>query len=113
MKIKIDGKEIKVNNPNSNIVEIADENGISITAPCFRNKKKNGCCKACLIEIAGKQQYACSTKPIDGMDIIYDRQDLSAIRKEKLQSYANAIKAGDISKNACDCSCGDNSSTCC
>jgi len=39
MKIKIDGNEIMVSDINKNIVEIAEENGITITAPCFRNKK--------------------------------------------------------------------------
>lgn len=101
MKIKIDEKEIVVSDPNKNIVEIGDENGISITAPCFRSKKRHGCCKACVVEVDGKQQYACGMKPQDGMNIVYNREDLASIRKERLQSYADAIKNNDLSRNQC------------
>ncbi len=117
MIIKIDEKEILVSNPNKNIVEIGDENGITITAPCFRSKKKHGCCNACVIEIDGIQKYACGTKPQDGMNIIYNRDDLANIRKERLEKYAQAAKNNDTSNNTC---CGTdlqnptkNTSSCC
>jgi len=124
MKIKIDNKEILVSDPNKNIVEIGDENGITITAPCFRNEKRNGCCKACVVEIDGKQQYACAMKPKDGMDIVYNRDDLAEIRKDRLHTYADAIKSNDFSKNQCTCTdkaalntagnaCCDSGSSCC
>jgi len=105
MKIKVDGKDIIVTDTNKNIVEIAEANGITITAPCFRNKKKNGCCKACVIEIDGIQKYACGTKPQDGMNITYKRDDLTILRKERLEKYAQAIKNADASSNKC---CGTN-----
>ena len=92
MIIKIDEKEILVSDPNKNIVEIGDENGIIITAPCFRSKEKHGCCKSCVIEIDGIQKYACGTKPQDGMNVIYNRDDLADIRKERLRKYAQAVK---------------------
>lgn len=101
MKIKIDGKEILVSDPSKNIVEIGQENGITITAPCFRNKKKNGCCNVCVVEIDGTQKYACGTKAEDGMDIIYKREDLESIRKERLAKYTDAIKNNETSKNTC------------
>jgi len=124
MKIRIDNKEIIVTDSNKNIVEIGDENGITIVAPCFRNKKQNGCCNACLIEVDGNQKYACSTKPHEGMDIIYNREDLSEMRKEKLAKYSDAIKNNDSSSNQCGCndstqfktestSCGCSDSSCC
>lgn len=123
MKIKIDGKEIVVTDPNKNIVEIGDENGITITAPCFRNKRKYGCCKGCVIEVDGVQKYACTTKPKDGMNIIYNREDLANIRKERIETYAQRIKNNDtsnsccgtnpniLSTNSCSCNCSD--SSCC
>ncbi|MCH4888381.1 2Fe-2S iron-sulfur cluster binding domain-containing protein [Acidaminobacter sp. JC074] len=101
MKIKIDGKDIQVEDANKNIVEIADEHGITITAPCFRNKKRSGCCKACLIEVDGQKKYACGTKPEEGMEIVYQREDLSAVRKERLKLYADNIKNGNSSSNTC------------
>jgi len=123
MKITIDKKEMMVKDPNMNIVDIAKENGITITAPCYRNKKKHGCCKACVIEADGEQKYACGTKPHDGMDITYDREDLKQIRDERLAKYADAIKSGDTSANTCggtdptkeiksDSGCGCSSSCC-
>ncbi len=101
MKIKIDGKEMVVNDPNKNIVEIGEENGVTIVAPCFRNKKKSGCCNACVIEVDGTQKYACGTKAEDGMDIVYNREDLDLLRKERLAQYADAIKNNDTSSNTC------------
>lgn len=117
MKIKIDEKEILVSDPNKNIVEIGDENGITIAAPCFRSTKRHGCCATCVIEIDGIQKYACGTKPQDGMNIIYNRNDLSNIRKERQEKYAQAVKNNDTSNNLC---CGTdqqnpikNISSCC
>jgi predicted molibdopterin-dependent oxidoreductase YjgC len=124
MKIKIDEKEILVKDTNKNIVEIAEENGITITAPCFRNKKKHGCCNACVIEVDGVQKYACGTKPQDGMNITYNREDLATLRKERLEKYAQSVKSGDASSNKCggtdpqnlstsNSSCGCSGSSCC
>lgn len=106
MKIRIDGKEITVSDASKNIVEIAEENGITITAPCFRNKRKGGCCRACVIEVNGKVNYACATKPRNGMDITYNRKDLGDLRKDRLKQYAESVKSG----NKCSCSggCSDN-----
>lgn len=123
MKITIDNKEINVTDPNKNIVEVADENGISIIAPCFRNKRKKGCCNACVIEVNGQEKYACGTKPEDGMTIVYHREDLDAKRKELLDKYVNDIKtkgsasstccATDMEDGAAGGSCCDSGSSCC
>lgn len=104
MKIKIDEKEIFVADPSKNIVEIGEENGITITAPCFRNRRKQGCCNGCVIEVDGIQKYACGTKPQDGMNITYDRDELTSIRKQRIEKYAQAIKNNDSSSNKC---CGN------
>lgn len=124
MKITIDEKEILVKDRSKNVVEIAEENGITITAPCYRNKNNNGCCNACVVEIDGVQKYACATKAQDGMNIIYKREDLTALRKERLEKYAQAIKSGDTNSNKCGAtdpqnlststsSCGCSASSCC
>lgn len=124
MRIKIDEKEITVSDPNKNIVEIGDENGISITAPCFRNRKKHGCCSACVVEVDGEQKYACATKPQDGMSIVYNREDLAKLRRDRLKKYTDAIKNNDPGSNVChgtdptafptaSCSCGCSGSSCC
>lgn len=123
MKIKIDGQEIHVTDPEKNIVEIGDDNMITMLAPCVRNKRKHGCCKACVIEANGKQTYACATQPEEGMDIIYDRSDLAAIRQERLNQYMKNTKTSQSSDTPCcghkkisfddqsgkdDCACGCN-----
>ncbi len=108
MIIKIDGKEIIVKDEEKNIVQIAEENGIIITAPCFRNKKKHGCCNACVIEVDSVQKYAYGTKPQDGMNIIYDRKDLDKLRKERLNEYVETIKSGkSTSSKSQSCNCSD------
>ncbi|GEM_PF-902342 len=90
--IEIDGKNVRVTDASMNIVEVAKTAGIAIPAPCFLAKKKNGCCKACVVEIDNKQAYACGTKPSEGMNIIVNREDLKALRKERLLKYKEAIK---------------------
>lgn len=120
MKINIDGKDIHVKDTMKNIVEIADENGITITAPCFRNKKTKGCCSACIIEVEGQQRYACGTRPTEGMKIIYKRDDLELLRNERLKKYAINTEANvanccgsaseKLFKSAATCNC---SGDCC
>ena len=90
--ITIDGKKVKVTDASMNIVEVAKTAGITIPAPCFFNKKKSGCCKVCVVEIDSKQTYACATKAREGMNITFDREDLKAIRKDRLLKYKEAIK---------------------
>lgn len=117
MKIIFDGNEFEVKDSASNIVEVAQQNGVYIPAPCFRNNKSKGCCNGCLIEVNGKEGFACNTKPKDGMEIVYDREDLATRRTENLKKYSEAIKNGDLSKNTCStggcgCSCNSSSSCC-
>lgn len=102
MKIKIDGKEIKIENTDKNIVEVAKKAGINITAPCYRNGRSGGCCKACLIKVDGKESYACGTTPQDGMDIIYNNSELKAERTRRLKRYATNIKNKEVIKNSCN-----------
>lgn len=102
MYINIDGKKILFFNEDKNIVDVADREGITIPAPCYRSNRKYGCCKACLIEINGKQAYACTTKPIKGMNIIVNQEDLKNIRKERIKEY----KANSTQGCNCECNCG-------
>ncbi|MFC1666538.1 (2Fe-2S)-binding protein [Candidatus Omnitrophota bacterium] len=110
MKIVIDRKEIQISSNDKNIVDIADRLNISIAAPCYRNNKSKGCCNSCVVEINGKNEYACATKPLDGMNIIIDRDDLKKIRKERMIKYRETIK--DEGKG-CNCDCSGEGNTCC
>ena len=112
MKITIDGQEIQVNNPNDNIVEIAEDNGIGIPAPCYRTNRKHGCCNGCVITVDGEQKYACVTKPAENMVIEVNTPELRDIRKNKFKLYKEAIDTGI--KLPCDCGdgCGDDDCGC-
>lgn len=110
MKLIIDGKQIEVNSNDKNIVNIADKNNIPIAAPCYRAQKTGGCCKSCIVEINGKKNYACGTKPLEGMNIVITREDLIKIRKEKIKEYQNMLNS---ESKGCGCGCSENKNDCC
>ena len=109
MKIKIDSREIDVSNSDHNIVQIADANGISIPAPCFRQQMQQGCCKGCAIMVDGVLDYACGVKPKEGMNIILDTPGLKALRTQNINAYIQSTEHGDHSSCGCNCACGDDS----
>ena len=87
MHIKIDGVRVKVEADDINILDVAGRANIRIPDTCHRINKSHGCCQGCVVEINGEQKYACSTKPMEGMNVIVVRDDLKAIRKERLRQY--------------------------
>ncbi|MCT4645995.1 MAG: hypothetical protein N4A74_13500 [Carboxylicivirga sp.] len=99
-EIEIDSKSVTVTDSSMNIVDIAKAAGITIPAPCYFAKRKQGCCKACVVEIDKKQAYACGTKPSEGMNIVVNRADLKELRKERMLKYKEAIKNNEPLK--CD-----------
>lgn len=107
MKIEIDGRSIEVTDASKNIVEIADENGITIPAPCFRMKERKGCCKGCAIIVDGKLKYACGVKPVDGMDIKVKTTELMILRNENISKYKANLEQDNVSSCGCNCSCSD------
>jgi NADH dehydrogenase/NADH:ubiquinone oxidoreductase subunit G len=111
MNIIIDGKSVTFSENDANIVDVAEKIGIMIPAPCYRSNKKDGCCKACLIEIDGLQSYACATKPEDGMNITMNRDDLNEERKGRIKKYKET-PAQDCNCK-CDCSTDMNKGTNC
>lgn len=117
MKIILDGKECFIEDCSKTIVEIAKANGIFISAPCFYRKQEHICCNGCLILVDGKEARACETTPVDGMNIIYDREDLMTLRSRNLTKYAaqkeiaEKINADKEKKGCCGGgSCGDSCS---
>ncbi|ACJ31712.1 Conserved hypothetical protein [Shewanella piezotolerans WP3] len=102
--IKIDNQEILISPEDNNLVEVAAKLKIDIPAPCLKNKRKDGCCKACLIEVDGKQSYACATKPIAGMNVTVRTKELDNIRKESIKEFKNLARTGTSSPCQCSCS---------
>jgi predicted molibdopterin-dependent oxidoreductase YjgC len=105
----IDGKKVSILSTDKNIVDIAKRNKIALPAPCYFNNRVNGCCKICVVEIAGKQKYACTTAPEDDLEVIVDRPDLNSIRKERIAEY----QQGKHYNTPCDCRCSCSDSSCC
>ena len=108
MNITIDDQTVEIAENDKNIVDVADRAGIGIPAACYRVEQSKGCCHACVVEIDGEQKYACATKPVDGMEIVLNREDLKELRKERLLEYQKGIKSG----NPCACN-STGSSGCC
>lgn len=104
MKIYFDNKEFQFEKEDENIVQVAEKNGVQITAPCYKNKKNVGCCRVCVIMVDNKEAYACTTKPFDGMKITYDTEKLNTMRKERLKAYSENIKNGDSAGTCCSSS---------
>ena len=102
MKVTIDGITIKISANDKNIVDIADRAHIGIPAPCYRANKSKECCKSCVVEINEKKGYACETKPVDGMNIIVNRDDLKKIETESIDKYKETLKKSD---KGCSCNC--------
>ena len=107
MKITIDGRAITVDPADKSIVDIAVREKIAIPEACYRIERRKGCCHACVVEINGKQQYACVTEPIDGMEIVVNRTDLKKLRTANLQEYHERINNA-----SCDCNCSGASGCC-
>jgi ferredoxin len=108
MRVTIDGQVIEVTPGDKNIVDVASRAKIAIPAACYRAKRSKGCCHGCVIDIDGEKEFACSTVPKNGMNIVVDRADLKAIRKQNLLEYKEGIKSG----NLCVCSVLGSSDCC-
>ncbi|HBC86013.1 MAG TPA: (2Fe-2S)-binding protein [Lentisphaeria bacterium] len=107
MQVMIDGKYIKVLSSDMNIVDLADRARIKILNPCNKSGKADGCCRSCVVEINGKQKFACSTKPKSGMNIVISRDDLKLLRKIRLQEF------NELKKNSKSNSCCSSKNDCC
>ncbi|GIU15392.1 2Fe-2S iron-sulfur cluster-binding protein [Shewanella sp. MBTL60-007] len=90
--IKIDNREALLTPEDKNLVEMARKVNINIPAPCLKNQRKRGCCRACLVEINGQSAYACSTKPTAGMVVTVRRKDLDEVRKKAIKDFKLQVK---------------------
>jgi len=113
MHITIDNQQIEITPEDKNIVDAAKRAKVYIPAPCYFAQQNVGCCKVCLVEVDGKKEYACGTKPKDGMNIIFNRLDLDTIRKENLLAYKESMNNPDAQEDCCcDSKCSSNNGCC-
>ena len=85
--VTLDGQRVAYTQADTTLVELARRFDISLAAPCHDAEQRFGCCNACVIEVDGRQRFACTTAPADGMDIVVSREDLVALRRERFESY--------------------------
>ena len=112
MKINIDGKIVEVLPEDKNLVDVADRARVGLPAPCYRSKGNKGCCNACVVEINGKQELACATKPEEGMVVVVSRDDLNKLRTQRIIEYIKSSNTGSDGC-CCGCDCSEGSRGCC
>ncbi|MFA7069610.1 MAG: NADH-quinone oxidoreductase subunit G [Sulfurimonas sp.] len=85
--INIDGKEI-VTQEGEYILNAARANDIFIPAICYLSRcSPTLACRLCLVEVDGKQAYACNAKSKDGMNITIDTPNILAERRAIMEVY--------------------------
>ncbi|USD42781.1 (2Fe-2S)-binding protein [Vibrio sp. SCSIO 43135] len=99
--LNVDGKPVLLRPEDSNLVESARRAKVNIPAPCLKNQRKQGCCKACLVEVDGTEAFACSTKPKSNMNVVVRRKDLDEVRKQSIKNFKAKIKAGTATPCQC------------
>ena len=87
MKMTIDGRSVRIAPSDSNIIDVADRAKIAIPCACYRIEKRKGCCRACVVDVDGKERYACSTAPAHGMNVVVARADLKALRQQRMFAH--------------------------
>ena len=86
VRVKIDGKEIEVEEGKT-ILEAAKALGIEIPTLCYHEKLlPYGACRMCLVEAGpGAPKPACATYVTDGMEVKTSTPEVEEIRKTVLQ----------------------------
>ncbi len=83
VSLKIDGKEVKVEE-GVNLIEAAAEAGVHIPNLCYlKGMKGVGACRLCMVEVEGGKApvIACNTKVKEGMSVATNTDKVKEIRK--------------------------------
>jgi len=82
------------------ILEVARDNGIDIPHLCYHPKiSKTGACRLCLVKANGMYKASCTEPAAEGMDVIYEDNDLAEVRKGILEML---LAEGDHNCLTCD-----------
>ncbi len=85
--INIDGKEIQTQEGEF-ILNAARANDIFIPAICYLTRcSPTLACRICLVEVDGKQAYACNAKSKDGMSITTSTENIEKERRAIMEVY--------------------------
>ncbi len=87
IKLTINNKEF-IANPNETILNLARRNNIFIPAICYLNScSPTLACRLCLVEVDGKQVYACNAKAKENMQISTTNENIEKERNAIMQVY--------------------------
>ncbi|MDJ0751929.1 MAG: bidirectional hydrogenase complex protein HoxU [Ardenticatenaceae bacterium] len=104
---KIDGQDIGAHEDET-ILELARQNGIYIPTLCFlEGLSQYGGCRLCVVEVKGTDRLfpACTTYPIEGMEVFTDSDRLHGYRQDILQflfSERNHVCSVCVSNGNCE-----------
>lgn len=85
--INIDGKEIQTQEGEF-VLNAARANDIFIPAICYLSRcSPTLACRICLVEVDGKQAYACNAKSKDGMSITTSTENIEKERRAIMEVY--------------------------
>jgi iron-only hydrogenase group A len=99
MKIIIDNKTINAA-PEQTILTICRENGIKIPTLCFHKSLfPEARCRICLVEMNNKLVTSCSTKPIEGANIITNSERVIKARKMNLELMSPNINLNELTND--------------
>lgn len=105
--LKIDDKEVSAREGQT-IMQVAEENGIAIPGLCRLGGLSDvGACRLCIVEVVGNPRLlpACTTRAIEGMEILTRSPRLDKYRKtilEMLFAERNHICAVCASNGHCE-----------
>lgn len=87
IKLTINGKEFTAN-PDETILNLARRNNIFIPAICYLNScSPTLACRLCLVEVDGKQVYACNAKAKENIEVLTTNQNIEKERNAIMQVY--------------------------
>jgi len=87
VNITIDGKQCRAKEGDF-ILNVARANDIFVPAICYQTKcSPTLACRLCLVEVDGKQVYACNAKSKDGMQITVNTPNIQKERKAIMEVY--------------------------
>lgn len=85
--VTIDGQEYQTQE-GEYILNVARANGIFIPAICYiTDCSPTLACRICLVEVNGKQAYACNAKAKDGMEIHVSTENIEEERRAIMEVY--------------------------
>ncbi len=87
IKINVNGKEILAKDGQT-ILEAMRESGVKVPTLCYHSDLEiKASCRICVVEVKGEKDLfcACSTRPVEGMEIITDSERVRKARKINLE----------------------------